>query len=92
MDEGIQLARPGSPVDDVTEEFVEIYKQGVLPTQNTYGFWNILVQHAHAKGDAQMLEASIAGLKEIFGPNNKRANKGLSKFETRLAELKGAQK
>ena len=90
MDEGVQLARAGS-VDDVTEEFVEIYRKGVLPTQNTYGFWRILIQRASAKGDAPMLDASIAGLKEVFGPDNERANKWLAKYETRLAELKGAQ-
>jgi len=91
VDEGIQLARAGSD-DEVVEEFVDIFAKGVLPTQNTYGFWRILLQHANAKGDARILEASIAGLQKVFGPDNEGANKWLEKFETRLAELKGAQK
>jgi hypothetical protein len=89
--EGVQLARAGG-MDDVKEEFVEIYKKGILPTQNTFGFWAILVQHAAATDDVPMLEASIARLKEIFGPDNEGANKWLSKFEKKLVELKGAQK
>jgi len=88
--EGIQLARAGS-TDDVIVDFVEIFDKGVLPTRNAYGFWVILVQHGHAKGDARILEAAIAGLREAFGPDDERANKWLSKFETRLAELKGAE-
>ena len=91
VDEGLQLARAGS-VDDVIEEFVVIYEKGVLPTQNTYGFWVILLRHANAKGDARILEASIAGLRKVFGPDNEQANKWLDTQETRLAELKGAQK
>ena len=91
VDEGLQLARAGS-VDDVIEEFVDIYEKGVLPTQNTYGFWVILLRHANAKGDARILEASIAGLRKVFGPDNEQANKWLDTQETRLAELKGAQK
>lgn len=89
--EGVQLARAGN-IDDAGEEFVEIYKKGVYPTQNTYGFWGVLVRYASAKGDAPVLEASITHLKEIFGPKNERALKWLATYEAKLAELKGAQK
>lgn len=89
--EGAQLARAGG-LEDVKEEFAEIYKKGVLPTQRTFDFWAVLVQHAYAKGDAAMLEESIKQLKEIFGPGNEGAKRWLARFETRLAELKGAEK
>jgi hypothetical protein len=88
--EGVQLARAGN-VEDAAEEFIEIYKGGVLPTQNTFGFWAVLVRHAAAKGDAPVLEASITHLKEIFGPKNERGLKWLATYETKLAELKGEQ-
>lgn len=91
VDEGLQLARAGS-VDDAVEEFVEIFKKGVLPTQNTAGFWYRLALHASKQGDAALLEASIAGLRKAFGPHDKRLEKWLADFETRLAELKGASK
>ncbi len=89
--EGAQLARAGG-LEDVKGEFAEIYKKGVLPTQNTFDFWAVLIQHAAAKGDAALLEESIRNLKEIFGPDHKAGNKWLAGFETRLAELKGGSK
>jgi len=91
VDEGLQLARAGG-IDDTVEEFVDIYEEGVLPTQNTYGFWYILQRHANANGDAALLEASIRGLRGILGRDDERANKWLAKLEARLAELKGTQK
>lgn len=91
MAEGLQLARAGS-AGDAVEEFLEIYKRGVLPTQNTARFWYHLVQHASKQGDAALLEASIAGLRKTCGPNDERMSKWLARFETRLAELKGASK
>lgn len=87
--EGLQFARAGG-ADDVVEEFLEIRRKGVLPTQNTFGFWHLLARHAAKKGDAQVLEASIAGLRGVFGPDDERMNKWLAKFEKRLAELKAA--
>ena len=89
--EGLQLARAGS-VDDAVEEFVEIYRKGVYPTQNTAGFWYRLALHASKQGDAALLEASIAGIRKAFGPGDERMDKILAVLESKLAELKGASK
>lgn len=76
---------------DARADLLELYKKGVYPDRNSWGFWQILRGHAEETKDVKLMTDCVANLKKILaGVDSPRAKKFVTDLEAKLAEMKAA--